>query len=26
VMCNEVPHDGNLKGWAGAAFDSLSKW
>jgi len=26
VMCNEAPHDGDLKGWGSAAFDSLTKW
>jgi hypothetical protein len=26
VMCNEAPHDGDIKGWGSAAFDSLTKW
>ncbi len=26
VMCNETPHDGDLKGWGSAAMDSWSKW
>ena len=26
VMCNEAPHNGDLKGWGSAAFDSLTRW
>jgi TadE-like protein len=26
VMCNEAPHDGDLKGWLMAAYDSFRKW
>ncbi|MBI2396038.1 MAG: hypothetical protein HYV09_41125 [Deltaproteobacteria bacterium] len=26
VMCNETPHDGNIKGWGSAAFDAFRKW
>jgi hypothetical protein len=26
VMCNEAPHNGDLKGWGSAAFDAFSKW
>ncbi|MBL8715398.1 MAG: pilus assembly protein [Myxococcales bacterium] len=26
VMCNEAPHDGNLKGWMSSAMDSWTKW
>ncbi len=26
VMCNETPHDGNIKGWGSAAFDAFKKW
>jgi len=26
VMCNETPHNGDIKGWGTAAFDAFSKW
>lgn len=26
VMCNEAPHNGDLKGWGSAAFDAFKKW
>ena len=26
VMCNETPHNGDIKGWGSAAFDAFSKW
>jgi hypothetical protein len=26
VMCNEAPHNGDLKGWGSAAFDAVTKW
>lgn len=26
VMCNEAPHDGNLKGFMSSAMDSWTKW
>jgi hypothetical protein len=26
VMCDETPHNGDLKGWIGAAFGTASRW
>jgi hypothetical protein len=26
VMCNETPHNGDIKGWGSAAFDAFSRW
>lgn len=26
VMCNETPHNGDVKGWGSAAFDAFSRW
>lgn len=26
VMCNETPHNGDIKGWGSAAFDAFRKW
>ena len=26
VMCNETPHDGNLKGWASTAMNMWKSW
>jgi len=26
VMCNETPHNGDVKGWGSAAFDAFRKW
>jgi hypothetical protein len=26
VMCNEAPHDGNLKGWASTAMNMWKSW